>query len=105
MRDQPADEDDKFPVNIWWVVGNVGCDTLTYNAKSKITVNAVLFEIHNFLSWFEDSLCKEIMDTVFQMQQKKKQKKNDDTDDETALFIALKHVVVSWKFLILEELT
>ena len=63
---------------------DVGCDALTYNVKSKRTFNTVLFKIHNFHSWFENSLCNEIMDTVFQMPQKGK---IGDADDETAFSI------------------
>ena len=33
--DQQVDEDSEFPVNIWRVVGDVGCNALTYNTKSK----------------------------------------------------------------------
>ena len=66
------------------MIGDVGCNSLTYNAKEKITFNAVLFEIRNFRSWIEDSMCKEIMDTVFQMPQKGK---IGDADDETAFSI------------------
>ena len=88
---EPVYEDVQFPTNIWRVISDVGCDWLTYNAKTKRTFNAVLFEIRNFRSWFEDSLCKEIMDTMFQMQQ---EDKGDDADDKAAFFVTLKHAVV-----------
>ena len=99
---QPPDEDDEIPINIWQLIGDVGCDALTYNAKTKITFNAVLFKIRNFRYWVEYGLCKEIMETVFQMQQ---EATVHDASDETAFFTALKYAVVRWQFLIFEKLT
>ena len=89
--EQPVDKDDKIPTNIWFVVGDVGRDALTYNTKSKITFKVVLFQIGNFRSWFEDDVCKEIMTTVFQIQQ---EDKNGDVSDETAFVATLKLTVV-----------
>ena len=93
---------EEFPTNIWFVVVDVCNDALIYNTKSKINFIAVLFQISKFCSWFEDSVCKEIMATVFQMKQKDKY---DDMNDETAFFATLKLAVVRWQFLILEKLT
>ena len=56
-------------------------------AKTKRTFNAVLFEIRNFCSWFEDSICKETIETMFQMQQ---EAAVHDTSDEITFFSPLK---------------
>ena len=100
---QPIDKDDEHPTNIWGVVGDVASDTLSYTMKTKITFDAVLFQVCNFCSWFEDSVCQEIMDTVYQMQERKNEA--GDGDDETLFFTTLKLAVTRRQFLVFEKFT
>ena len=53
---QPVDEDDEFPTNIWIVVGDMGCES----AALRCLISNTQF---SFL--VRRSVCKEIMDTMF----------------------------------------
>ena len=60
----PLDADNEYPTIIWNVFGDMVSGALSYTTKTKRPFDAVLFQIHNFRSWFIDSVYKEIMFTL-----------------------------------------
>ena len=93
------DEYNDHSSNIWTVIRNEVSDSLNHSMKTERTFTVVLLQISNFRSWFEDSVYKEIVGTLHQIQE------GETENDKTAFLDVLKLAVVKRQFIIFEKIT